>query len=87
MLSAFGYLSGASLVLNIIVVPLLSALFLVLFIVTMLCTAVAPVAAYIPGAQRRNGKAAYSRIEKHAKYTQYCACVFVAFQFFKKKAD
>ena len=47
MLSAFGYLSGASLVLNIIVVPLLSALFSVLFIVTMLCTAVAPVAAYI----------------------------------------
>lgn len=37
MLSRFGYLSGAGLLLNILIVPILSAIFAVIFVATFLC--------------------------------------------------
>lgn len=47
MLASFGYISGAGLILNVIIVPLLSALFSVIFVFTLLCTAIAPAAPYV----------------------------------------
>lgn len=44
LLSNFGYLSGAGLLLNIIVLPLLSAIFVIIFTATVVCTII-PVAA------------------------------------------
>lgn len=47
MLASFGYISGAGLLLNVIIVPVLSALFSVIFIFTLLCSAIAPIAPFL----------------------------------------
>lgn len=47
MLSTFGYISGAGLLLNVIIVPVLSALFSLIFIFTLICSAIAPIAPYV----------------------------------------
>ncbi len=44
MLSGFGYLSGAGMVLNIVVVPVISALFSLMFLGTIICTIIPPIA-------------------------------------------
>lgn len=47
MLTQFGYLSGAGLILNIIIVPVLSAIFSLLFIATLICTVLPFIAPYV----------------------------------------
>jgi ComEC/Rec2-related protein len=47
MLVHFGYLSGAGLLLNIVIIPILSAIFVALFISTILCTIITPIAVYV----------------------------------------
>ncbi len=47
MLVTFGYISGAGLLLNVIIIPLLSALFSVLFLCAAICSAIPPAAAFI----------------------------------------
>lgn len=47
MLASFGYLSGAGLIMNIILVPLLSAIFIVLFLSTLVSAAIPYAAAFI----------------------------------------
>lgn len=47
MINAFGYISCAGLLLNIAVLPVLSAFFAVLFVCTLLCMAIAPIARFV----------------------------------------
>ncbi len=47
LLLTFGYISGAGLILNIVVLPLLSFLYVVIFACTALCAAVPPLAGYV----------------------------------------
>lgn len=47
MLAKFGYLSGAGLLLNIIIIPILSVLFTVLFASTFICALIAPLAKFL----------------------------------------
>ncbi len=47
MLASFGYLSGAGILLNIVVVPLLSVIYVVLFVSTLLCAAAPPLAPFL----------------------------------------
>ena len=47
MLARFGYLSGAGILLNILIVPLLSAFFTIIFIATFLSVILPPVAPYL----------------------------------------
>lgn len=47
LLSNFGYISGAGLLLNLIVLPLLSVVFVILFITTLLCTIIPAISQYI----------------------------------------
>lgn len=47
MLSGFGYLSGAGLLLNIIIIPVLSALFVILFASTVICAIITPLAQFV----------------------------------------
>ena len=48
LIANFGYLSGAGLLLNIIIVPMISVFFSVMFISTAVCTAVPAVSAVLP---------------------------------------
>lgn len=47
MLANFGYLSGAGILLNIIVVPILSVVYLIIFISSIICALIPPLAPYI----------------------------------------
>ena len=47
MLSGFGYLSGAGMILNIVIVPVISALFYFLFLGTVVCTVIPAFAAVL----------------------------------------
>ena len=47
MLSSFGYLSGAGLLMNIVIVPLISALYAVLFAAVIICLIIPPAAALV----------------------------------------
>lgn len=47
LLSNFGYISGAGLLLNIIVLPLLSLVFVILFVTTLLCTIIPAISPFI----------------------------------------
>lgn len=47
MLSSFGYISGAGLLLNIVVIPVLSVAFSAIFITTFICAAIPAISAYI----------------------------------------
>ncbi len=47
MLASFGYLSGAGILLNIVVVPLLSVIYVVLFVSTLVCAAAPPLAPFL----------------------------------------
>ena len=46
LLSNFGYISGAGLLLNLIVLPLLSTVFVILFLATIICTLVPVISPY-----------------------------------------
>ena len=48
MLSCFGYLSWAGLIMNIIILPLLSAVFVIIFISTLIASVIPPVAVILP---------------------------------------
>lgn len=47
LLSNFGYISGAGLILNIVILPILSVVFVIIFIATILCSIVPAISAYI----------------------------------------
>ncbi|MDE7214961.1 MAG: ComEC/Rec2 family competence protein, partial [Clostridia bacterium] len=47
MLSTFGYISGAGLLLNIVIIPVLSALFVALFASAVICAIIAPLAPFV----------------------------------------
>lgn len=47
LLSSFGYVSGAGLLLNIVVLPVLSAMFVIIFLTTILCTVIPPISPFI----------------------------------------
>ncbi len=47
MLSSFGYISGAGFILNIIVIPIISQLFVLLFVCTLLCAAITPLSPFL----------------------------------------
>ena len=47
LLSKFGYISGAGLLLNLIVLPLLSAVFVIIFVATMLSTVISAIAPFV----------------------------------------
>lgn len=47
LLSSFGYISGAGLILNLIILPALSAMFVMMFVAAILCTVIPPFASVI----------------------------------------
>ncbi|MCH5147129.1 MAG: ComEC/Rec2 family competence protein [Clostridiales bacterium] len=47
LLSNFGYISGAGLLLNFIILPLLSVFFVIIFLATMLCTVIPIIAPFV----------------------------------------
>ncbi|MDE6613449.1 MAG: ComEC/Rec2 family competence protein, partial [Clostridia bacterium] len=47
MLANFGYLSGAGLLLNLIIIPLLSVIFQILFLSVLFCVIIAPAASFV----------------------------------------